>query len=240
MANICLGHELYVDPTCIDLSVRSHAKLTQPGIGNSIISYYLVPVLELVGITNRAEQSGINGGLAVWNLILAYIGSINAERAGRRGLFLISTIGMLASYIVITGLSGNFAMTNSKSVGTAVVPFRKCDRQKGGVEHLVFAVSGTSGSRVERRDRARTSFFPLPFLPILMIALLTYLLDPVFVYYGFYDIGWTPLPFSYTAEILPYNMRLKGLGILLSTQNVAQAFVRPSSFIHLNIRADRR
>lgn len=127
-------------------------------------------MLELVGITNAGEQSGINGGLAVWNLILAYIGSINAERAGRRGLFLISTIGMLASYVVITGLSGNFAMTNSASVGTAVVPF-------------------------------------------------------LFIYYGFYDVGWTPLPFSYTAEILPYHMRLKGLGILLSTQNVAQAFV---------------
>lgn len=35
----------------------------------------------------------------------------------------------------------------------------------------------------------------------------------------------TPLPFSYSAEILPYHMRLKGLGILLSVQNVAQAFV---------------
>jgi hypothetical protein len=123
-----------------------------------------------VGITDAGEQSGINGGLAVWNLILAYIGSINAERAGRRGLFLISTIGMLASYVVITGLSGSFATTNSASVGTAVVPF-------------------------------------------------------LFIYYGFYDVGWTPLPFSYTAEILPYHMRLKGLGILLSTQNIAQAFV---------------
>ena len=50
-------------------------------------------------------------------------GSLNAERAGRRKLFLISTIGMLASYVVITALSGNFAMTSSHSVGIAVVPF---------------------------------------------------------------------------------------------------------------------
>ena len=47
----------------------------------------------------------------------------------------------------------------------------------------------------------------------------------LFIYYGFYDIGWTPLPFSYGAEILPYHLRLKGLSILLSVQNVAQAFV---------------
>jgi hypothetical protein len=59
----------------------------------------------------------------VWNLFLAYGGSLNAERAGRRGLFLASTIGMLCSYIVITGLSGNFAQTSSQGVGIAVVPF---------------------------------------------------------------------------------------------------------------------
>ena len=104
-------------------------------IGNSIISYYLAPVLELVGITDYSQISGINGGLAVWNLFLAYGGSINAERVGRRGLFLTSTIGMLASYVVITGLFGSFAQTQSHSTGIAVVPF-------------------------------------------------------LFIYYGFYDIGW--------------------------------------------------
>ena len=35
-------------------------------IGNSVISYYLAPVLELVGITDYSQISGINGGLAVW------------------------------------------------------------------------------------------------------------------------------------------------------------------------------
>ncbi|KAK3677010.1 hypothetical protein LTR78_003215 [Recurvomyces mirabilis] len=138
-------------------------------IGNSIISYYLSPVLKLVGITSYVQISGINGGLAVWNLFLAYAGSLNAERAGRRKLWLTSTIGMLCSYIVITGLSGSFAMTKSHGVGLAVVPF-------------------------------------------------------LFIYYGFYDIGWTPLPFSYGAEILPYHLRMKGLSVMLCTQNVAQAF----------------
>ncbi|KAF2104987.1 general substrate transporter [Rhizodiscina lignyota] len=137
--------------------------------GNGIISYYLTPVLNLIGITNPAQISGINGGLAVWNLILAYAGSLNAERLGRRKLWLISTIGMLASYIVITGLSGSFAEHKKHATGIAVIPM-------------------------------------------------------LFIFYGFYDFGWTPLPFSYGAEILPYHMRLKGLGILLSVQSVAQAF----------------
>ena len=75
----------------------------------------------------------------------------------------------------------------------------------------------------------------------------------LFIYYGFYDIGWTPLPCSsipeqllrdirlvvlftnvscavaYGAEILPYHMRLKGLGIMLSVQSIAQAFVSSRS-----------
>ncbi|KAK5728536.1 hypothetical protein LTR15_001672 [Elasticomyces elasticus] len=138
-------------------------------IGNSIISYYLSPVLKLVGITDYDQISGINGGLAVWNLFLSYAGSLNAERAGRRKLWLASTIGMLLSYIVITGLSGSFAQSKDRGVGLAVVPM-------------------------------------------------------LFIYYGFYDIGWTPLPFSYGAEILPYHLRMKGLSIMLCVQNVAQAF----------------
>lgn len=113
--------------------------------------------------------AGINCGLAIWNLFLAYGGALNAERLGRRKLWLTSTGGMLLSYIVITALSGSFEASQTRSIGIAVVPF-------------------------------------------------------LFIFYGFYDIGWTPLPFSYGAEILPYHMRLKGLSILLSTQSIAQAF----------------
>lgn len=86
-----------------------------------------------------SPTAGINGGLAVWNLLLAYIGSFNAEHAGRRKLWLTSTIGMLVSYIIITALSGSFAADQTRSVGIATVPM-------------------------------------------------------LFIYYGFYDIGWTPLP----------------------------------------------
>lgn len=46
----------------------------------------------------------------------------------------------------------------------------------------------------------------------------------LYIFYGWYCIGWTPLPFSYGAEILPYHMRLKGLSMMLSVQSVAQAF----------------
>ncbi|GJN80089.1 sugar transporter [Purpureocillium lilacinum] len=138
-------------------------------VGNGIITYYLAPVLKIAGITDSTQISGINGGLAVWNLFLSYLGAFNAERVGRRKLWMASTIGMLLAYVVMTGLSGSFASDNKRSVGIAIVPM-------------------------------------------------------LFIYYGFYDIGWTPLPFAYGAEILPYHMRLKGLSIMLSVQSVAQAF----------------
>lgn len=36
---------------------------------------------------------------------MSYVGAFNAERLGRRPLWIVSTVGMLVSYIVITGLS---------------------------------------------------------------------------------------------------------------------------------------
>ncbi|KAF5976536.1 hexose transporter [Fusarium coicis] len=46
----------------------------------------------------------------------------------------------------------------------------------------------------------------------------------MYLFKTFYCISWSPLPFAYGAEILPYNLRLKGLSIELSVQSVALAF----------------
>lgn len=35
----------------------------------------------------------------------------------------------------------------------------------------------------------------------------------VFIYNGFYDIAWTPLPISYSAEIFPYHLRGRGITV---------------------------
>lgn len=34
----------------------------------------------------------------------------------------------------------------------------------------------------------------------------------IFITYGFYDLAWIALNYTYVAEFLPYNMRTKGLG----------------------------
>lgn len=45
----------------------------------------------------------------------------------------------------------------------------------------------------------------------------------LFIFFGFYDISWTPLSNMYTVEILPYNLRAKGQAIYNITQGTANA-----------------
>ncbi|CAG8898346.1 unnamed protein product [Penicillium egyptiacum] len=55
-------------------------------------------------------------------------------------------------------------------------------------------------------------------------ALGTAVIPCLFIYYGFYDIAWTPLPVPYTAEILPFRLRTKGLALFTSFGTMANAF----------------
>ncbi|GFZ47588.1 hypothetical protein JCM24511_05332 [Saitozyma sp. JCM 24511] len=138
-------------------------------VGSGIVSYYLSPVLKSVGVTKAVEITGINAGLAFWNLIIALVSGANVERFGRRPLFLVSTIGMIISYAFVMGFSAGFATTGKSSLGVAAIPF-------------------------------------------------------LFFFYGSYDIAWTTMNYSYVTEILPYNLRTKGLALYVSVQNVANAF----------------
>lgn len=45
----------------------------------------------------------------------------------------------------------------------------------------------------------------------------------LFIFYGFYDIAWTPLANMYSVEILPYNLRAKGQAIYNIVQGSANA-----------------
>lgn len=46
-----------------------------------------------------------SGGLGVWNMICICVGAMLVDKVGRRPIYLISTVGMLGSLCVITGLS---------------------------------------------------------------------------------------------------------------------------------------
>lgn len=58
----------------------------------------------------------------MFNLVVATVAAQFVERLGRRPLWLAGTFGIICSWAVATGLSGSFAASGSKAVGTAVVP----------------------------------------------------------------------------------------------------------------------
>lgn len=91
--------------------------------GNGVINFYLAPVLRTVGITSSLRQQGINGGLQIYNWLLALGAALLAERAGRRRLFLASTGTMLAFMSLVTICSAFYSTTRSMAAGYAVIVF---------------------------------------------------------------------------------------------------------------------
>jgi MFS family permease len=92
--------------------------------GVGVVSYYLTLVLNTIGITATKDQTLINGLLQIFNWLVAIsCGAMMVDRLGRRKLFLISTAGMLVSYVAWTGLTSAFIATGNEGMGRAVVAF---------------------------------------------------------------------------------------------------------------------
>lgn len=92
--------------------------------GVGVVSYYLTLVLNTIGITEVKDQTLINGLLQVFNWIAAtFAGALMVDRLGRRSLFLVSTAGMLVSYVIWTGLTAHFVSSGGEASGRAVVAF---------------------------------------------------------------------------------------------------------------------
>ena len=89
--------------------------------GQGVISYYYSVILEQVGIKTVAQQTGINGGLQIFNLICSIGGVWAAERFGRRTMWLVSSSGMILANIMMTTLSGLYASRGEEGLGIGVV-----------------------------------------------------------------------------------------------------------------------
>jgi len=85
----------------------------------NVLTYYFVPVLQSIGITDTTSQTGINGGLNIVNLIASIIGASLAEKIGRRKLWMGSFIGMILIAVPFISLSAVFAQSSPKNTGTA-------------------------------------------------------------------------------------------------------------------------
>ncbi|KAJ5674155.1 hypothetical protein N7462_009594 [Penicillium macrosclerotiorum] len=152
--------------------------LMQEWAGNGIISYYLPPILGSVGITRAADQSAVNVGLQIWNLLLSSGGAIASERYGRRILWLLGTCLMLFFLSIMTIVAGLFQEKHITAAGLAVVPM-------------------------------------------------------IFLFFSGFNLAYSPLFIAYPAEILPFQLRAKGMAITLSTDAVAcffNQYVNPVAF----------
>lgn len=91
--------------------------------GQGVISYYFSPILDSVGITSTNQQTGINGGMAIWNLICSVAGALLADRVGRRPLWLISFIGMIFANVPLTISSAMYAKHGSQGAAYTTIVF---------------------------------------------------------------------------------------------------------------------
>ncbi|KAH8169687.1 sugar transporter domain-containing protein [Sarocladium implicatum] len=137
--------------------------------GAGLVSYYLAPILRLIGITTQEKITLINGILQIWNMIVAMTGANLVDRVGRRPLFLTATACMLVGMVAWTISGSLFADTKSSATGAGVLT---C---------IIFFISS-------------------------------------------YNICWNPLAVAYPVEILPFQIRAKGIALLMGSIKGASFF----------------
>jgi MFS family permease len=91
--------------------------------GQGVISYYFSPLLDKIGITSNNSQTGLNGGMSIWNFICAGIGALMADRIGRRSLWLISFIGMIFACVPLIVCGKVYVNTGSEGPARGVIVF---------------------------------------------------------------------------------------------------------------------
>ena len=89
--------------------------------GNGIMSYYLTFVLIGVGITEPKQQLGLNGGMKAAALVVNFVFALYVDRFGRRPIYMISTVGMLFAFTLITIISARFAISKQASLGNGLI-----------------------------------------------------------------------------------------------------------------------
>ncbi|KAJ4193628.1 hypothetical protein NW755_003622 [Fusarium falciforme] len=88
--------------------------------GNSLISSYLILILNNIGITNPETQNLINGGLQIYNMVVATTAACLVDRLGGRFLFLLSTNGMMFSFVTWIILSARNQQLDYEKKGLSI------------------------------------------------------------------------------------------------------------------------
>ncbi|KAF2106105.1 hexose transporter [Lophiotrema nucula] len=93
------------------LSVPLLAMLT----GSNIITFYFGTMLEQAGIDDSNTQLQINVILSAWQLIVAFCGSLSAEKIGRKTLCLVSLGSATVFLYMVGGLTATFGEGTNRS-----------------------------------------------------------------------------------------------------------------------------
>jgi MFS family permease len=156
---------------------------------------------------------------------------------GNRHRLLISlTLGIFSQWNGV-GIAGYYLSPVLKTVGVTSVTEQTMISGFLQVWNLILAVSAAfSVDRLGRRKLFLASSlgmlgsyifitaFSATFAHTLKAATGAAVIPFLFLFYGFYDIAFTPLLVSYTCEIWPYEFRARGVAVMFMSTNVAVFF----------------
>lgn len=89
--------------------------------GGTFIAAYLPQILDLVGMTSSKDKTLINAIMQICNWCQCIVAAFIIPRVKRRTLFMFSTVGMTAAFVVWTALSARYTMEPEKALGTGVI-----------------------------------------------------------------------------------------------------------------------
>ncbi|GFF25871.1 lactose permease [Aspergillus udagawae] len=94
--------------------------------GNTLISYYLSDLLEMVDITDSVVKSKINIGIACWGLVCGTTLALTVPRFKRRTMYLTCACSLLCVYVAWTISMERFMSTHAKAAAILTIFFIFC------------------------------------------------------------------------------------------------------------------
>jgi len=81
--------------------------------GYGLMSYFLSPMLDNIGIHDNRTKNIINFAKSGWNLVNTTFFALTVPRYPRRGVYLACTISLLIVFVAWTAASAEYALTHS-------------------------------------------------------------------------------------------------------------------------------
>ncbi|TGZ83779.1 general substrate transporter [Ascodesmis nigricans] len=180
--------------------VSGMAFLTQ-WCGNGVVTYFLPPLLDIIGVTDEGTQLQYNGFLNIIQFVMATLGARFTDHLGRRPVLIYGTALLIFWWLAITTLTGIYQ--------TQII---HCHQPPG--EAPIKPLSRLAQKVCAFRNSPE---FKTPPWSAAIIAL-------IYLFGITYSFAYTPLQALYPVECLGYEERAKGMGWYNLMTNVAMFF----------------